>query len=116
MLRSNCAFVIFYKAFFLSITLQTNTLYAGYFLNKSISLIRSDARPCTLFMLGGVTSADVATSGSPWFALKKSQPAYKENLTLLMSAKLTNKIVHITTSDGLAAECGHIEAVVVELI
>ncbi|AZN35141.1 hypothetical protein [Iodobacter ciconiae] len=100
----------------MSIALQANTLCAAYFPNKSISLIRSDARPCTLFMLEGVTSADTATSGSPWFALKKSHPAYKENLTLLMSAKLTNKTVHITTSDAMVAECGHIEAVVVELI
>lgn len=89
---------------------------AGYFPNKTITIVRApDGRPCTFFILDGVSPADPATPNTPWMALRQSHPGYKENLAILVSAKLTNRPVNVITSGTVASECGHVEVTAIEL-
>ena len=90
---------------------------AGYFPAKTITIVRApDGRPCTFFILDGVSPADPSTPNTPWMALRQSHPGYKENLAILMSAKLTNRPVNVATSGTVPPECGHVEVTVVELL
>ena len=48
--------------------------------------------------------------------LRQAQTGYKENLAVLMSAKLTGRAVNVTTNGTPVSECsGTVEAYVVEL-
>ena len=96
--------------------ISTPSATAGYFAGKTITIIRApDGRPCTFFILDGVSPADTATPNTPWMVIRQSSVGYKENLAILMSAKLTNRPVNVSTSGNVVAECGHVEATVVEL-
>lgn len=87
---------------------------AGDYFNKDVSTIRSpDGRPCTFFQLVDIT--DVDNTGSPWFALKEGSIGYKEMLTLLISSKIANKKVHISTTGNVPADCGHAEVYAVQM-
>jgi hypothetical protein len=84
---------------------------AGDFNNKTVSLIQGpDGRPCTFFILDGVSSADPATPGTPWMALRQSSSGYKENLVILMTAKLAGRPINVSTTGLVVAECGLVEA------
>ena len=89
---------------------------AGSFVGKTITIVRApDTRPCTFFSLDGVYPADPVTPNSGWFVLRQAAVGYKENLAILMSAKLTGRPVNVGTSGTFVSECGAVEAVVVEL-
>lgn len=89
---------------------------AADFQNKAVQIVRGpDGRPCTFFALEGVSSADPLTPSSPWFVLRQSSSGYKENLALLISAKIAGRPVHVTTNGVVVSECGHVEAYVVML-
>lgn len=65
-------------------------------------------RPCVLFRLDGVTDADPANPGSPWFAVLRTHSAYNELFAMLLSAKVSNRNISIYT-DGIttaADACG----------
>lgn len=92
------------------------TAYAGDFYNKTVTIIRGpDGRPCTFFVLDGVSPADPITPNTPWMVLRQTSPGYKENLAMLISAKLTGRQVNVSTNGVVAPECGHVEAYVVML-
>ena len=89
---------------------------AGDFSNKTVNIIRGpDGRPCTFFILDGVSPADPSTPNTPWMVLRQASPGYKENLAILMSAKLTGRPVNVSTTGTVVSECGHVEAYVVML-
>jgi len=47
--------------------------------------------------------------------LRQSHVGYKENLAVLLSAKLAGRPVHVTTTGAFVPERGHVEVTVVEL-
>jgi hypothetical protein len=82
--------------------------------DKKIGTIRSpDGRPCILFQLIGVSQADPAIPEVPWFAIRQNNPGYKEMLSMIMSAKLTDKLVSVSTSGSIA--CDHADVSVIHL-
>ena len=101
----------------LSVLCDTAAAAGSYFANKTVGVIRPpDGRPCTFFWLDGVSPADPATPGVSWMVLRQAQTGYKENLAVLMSAKLTGRTVNVTTNGVPVSECsGTVEAYVVEL-
>jgi len=89
---------------------------AGDFWSKTVNIVRGpDGRPCTFFVLDGVSVADPSTPNTAWFALRQASPGYKENLAILMAAKLSGRPVHVSTTGAVVPECGHVEAYVVML-
>lgn len=89
---------------------------AADFSNKAVTIIRGpDGRPCTFFILDGVSPADPTTPNTSWMALRQASSGYKENLAILMSAKLTGRVVNVSTTGAVVPECGHVEAYVVML-
>ena len=81
-----------------------------------VNIIRSpDGRPCTFFQLVGVAQADPVKPNDPWFVIRQAHPGYKEMLAILMSAKLTSRNVIVSTAGSVPAECGEVEAYVVQL-
>ncbi len=89
---------------------------AADFSNKAVNIIRGpDGRPCTFFILDGVSPADPTTPNTSWMALRQASSGYKENLAILMSAKLTGRVVNVSTTGAVVPECGHVEAYVVML-
>jgi hypothetical protein len=90
--------------------------WSGEFLNKTINIIHPpDSRPCTFFILDGVSAADPATPNTPWMALRQSHVGYRENLAVLMSAKLTGRPVQVVTTGAVVPECGHVDVSVIRL-
>lgn len=82
--------------------------------DKKVGIVRSpDGRPCTLFQLIGVNQADPAIPEAPWFAIRQNNPGYKEMLSMIMSAKLTYRLVSVSTSGNIA--CDHADVSVVHL-
>lgn len=74
-------------------------------IGKQVSAIHSpDSRPCTFFKLNGVTDADSATPGNPWFAVPQTHLGYDEILSMLITAYTTQTQMSVVTS-GLS--CGH---------
>lgn len=47
--------------------------------------------------------------------IRQAAVGYKENLAVLMSAKLTGHPVIVTTTGTVVPECGHVEALVIQL-
>lgn len=89
---------------------------AADFWDKPVAIVRGpDSRPCTFFQLVGVSTADPLTPNLPWMMLRQASPGYKENLALLMSAKLTGAHVNVSTTGAVVPECGGVEAYVVML-
>lgn len=75
-----------------------------------------DTRPCYRFTLSGVTVADSAVPGVPWFGIPFSKNGYKETVSTLLAAKAMGKTVHIATTGMMDTDCGHvgIQSVVIE--
>jgi hypothetical protein len=63
-------------------------------------------RPCTLFMLDGVTTADPVTSGA-WFVLETTMPGYKESVATLMAAKALGQNIQVMTTGTVSSACGY---------
>jgi hypothetical protein len=103
----------FYAFFVLTFGLLTYAFAADFGQTKVGAIRGPDNRPCTFFTLEGVVQADGAVPNSPWFVLKNTHPGYKENLTLLMSAKITGAQIIVSTSGRIISECGHAEVVVI---
>lgn|SRR6266853_2164882 len=77
-------------------------------IGKTIELLQSpDDRPCTFFMLKGITQSDPITPGNPWFALPKAHIGYKEMLSFLLIAYSSGKTVNVYTSGATVPECGN---------
>lgn len=99
-----------------SLALAVSAARGADFYDKTVQVIRGpDGRPCTFFSLDGVNPSDPSTPSSPWFVLRQASPGYKENLALLMSAKLTGRVVRVSTTGSIVPECGQVEAYVVML-
>lgn len=89
---------------------------AADFFNKTITVIRGpDGRPCTSFVLDGVNPADSSTPNTSWMVLCQAGVGYKENLAMLVDAKLSGRPVSVSTTGSVVPECGHVEAYVVML-
>lgn len=89
---------------------------AADFFSKTITVIRGpDGRPCTFFVLDGVSPADPSTPNTSWMVLRQTSVGYKENLAMLVSAKLSGRPVSVSTTGSVVPECGHVEAYVVML-
>lgn len=86
---------------------------AAHYKKNPYQLHAPDERPCTLFVLHGVSEADPAVPGSPWFALPNSHQGQKEIFSILLSALLSGKTVNVRTSGGTA--CGAAEVIAVGL-
>ena len=92
----------------------SSALSADFF-GRSVSYLSGgDSRPCAFFTLEGVTQADPALPGVSWFVLPKTHPQFKESYALLLSAKLTGKLVNIITT-GAIDPCGHAQVASVGL-
>jgi len=91
-------------------------IHAADFNNNTVQIIRGpDSRPCTFFLLNNVYPADPLTPNSGWFVLRQNSIGYKENLALLLTAKLSGRTVNISTTGTIVPECGQVEAYVVML-
>lgn len=102
-------------AVFQGISLSAGVLAAD-FRNKTVQTVcGTDGRPCTFFTLEGVSSADPLTPSIPWLVLRQNSSGYKENLALLISAKIAGRLVHVTTNGVVAPKCGAVESYVVML-
>ncbi|PHQ83182.1 MAG: hypothetical protein COB58_10635 [Thalassobium sp.] len=85
--------------------------YATTYKEKSVGYMRSpDDRPCLLFQLNGVS--DVDGSGNAWFALPTGNN-YKDILSMLLAAKMSDRKVDVSTTGAVAEGCGHTEVVVI---
>lgn len=73
-----------------------------------IGVTQTDARPCTFFMLQGVTEADPTTPGQPWFAIPASNPNYQVMVSVLLAAKTAHAPISVYT-DGTIS-CGYATA------
>lgn len=72
-------------------------------------------RDCVFFTLSGVTQADPASPSSPWFAIPRSHPNFKEQYALLLAARLSGTPVDVETTGTLLGGCGsHVEVKWVE--
>lgn len=70
------------------------------------SLAAPDSRPCALFTLSGVAMADSSVpNGGGTFALPKSHPSFKEIYALLLSAKLAELPISVSTNGLGNADC-----------
>lgn len=85
--------------------------FGADFINRTVGYLSAgDARPCAFFQLEGVSEAVPAVPGSPWFVLPNAHPHFKEAFALLTVAKLTGRLVTVTTTGGVHP-CGHAEVV-----
>lgn len=66
-------------------------------------------RPCTMFQLEGVGTADPVRPDKPWFALPMSHIGHKETVSILLSALMSGKSVNVVTTGTVSADCGHSE-------
>lgn len=96
-------------AFAALITGTASTAAVQMYHGKRVFEIHVDTtRPCVLFRLDGITDADPANPGSPWFAVLRTHGAYDELFAMLLSAKVSNRNISIWT-DGIttaADACG----------
>ncbi len=81
--------------------------------SKTVEIMRLDGRPCLLFQLTGVSN--VGNTGSPWIALKNTHPNFSSIVSILLSAKMADRVVHVSASHTVAQECGHAEATAVQM-
>ena len=88
------------------------TVYPG----KTVATIQAFyyGADCFYFTLVGVVPADDHVSGSPIFAVSRSQPGAKDALAALMTAKVASLTVQVSTTG--TAVCGYagISEVVIE--
>jgi hypothetical protein len=81
------------------------SMQAGLHQNKRIIYVMHDERPCTFFILEGVSQADAVVPGSEWFAMSDQHPAKETLNAMLLSAKISRQKVTVSTSGAIA--CGH---------
>jgi hypothetical protein len=92
----------------LLLTLQSAAAFAGQHDNKTVSGVLQDDRDCVFFTLTGV----VDTSNNPvWFALARSHPAIHELFAMLLTARVMQLPVRVTTTGAGIAGCGGYEGV-----
>ena len=74
---------------------------------KTVLMLSStyDGADCIYFTLDGVPEADPIKSGDPTFAIPRSQYGSRDAYAMLLSAKLADKPVRVTTRGTLA--CGY---------
>lgn len=100
---------------FVALLLLSSPVYGADFVNRAVGYLSAgDARPCAFFQLEGVNEAVPAVQSSPWFVLPNAHPHFKEAFALLTVAKLTGRLVTVTTTGGVHP-CGHAEVVWVSL-
>jgi len=104
------------RALFVILCFASSSALCADFWGKSIGYLGGgDSRPCVFFNLVGVSPADPALPGVDWFVLPKTHPQFKESFALLMAAKLTGKLINVTTT-GLIDPCGHAQVASVALV
>ncbi|MEG3126133.1 hypothetical protein [Sphingomonas sp. GB1N7] len=81
--------------------------------NQHVNWTQIDSRPCLFFNLRGVSEADPVLPGEEWFAVPTSNPNYTTFASIILSAKLSNQPVSIST-DGTIS-CGYATAVAISL-
>jgi hypothetical protein len=85
------------------------TTTAASHINKTVEVFHGpDTRECAFFRLIGVSEADPATPGVPWFAVPKTHPGYREIVAILLQARATGApLQHVATTGAVV--CGHAE-------
>lgn len=82
----------------------TRPVIAATYVQKRARDLLMDNRSCLFFQLDGVIEADPVMPGNPWFALPKSAPNFQEMHSWILSARLSNTPLNVTT-DGTVS-CG----------
>ena len=92
-----------------AIVLAANAAHATNYNGYQVDIVRPGGdRPCTLFMLVGVTQADPVAPGSPWFSIPATgTPGYKEMVATLLAAKMGARNIDVVTTGAVPADCGH---------
>jgi len=76
--------------------------------SKDVKTVLSpDSRPCSFFLLNGVTEADSVVPNNGWFAVPISHSGHDVIISILLTAFTTGKPVNVSTTG--AAQCGHAE-------
>ena len=89
----------------LAMLTQASAALAIDHINKVPMEVQSDAdRPCVIFRLEGVATADPAVSGSEWFAIPKTHPSYNELFAMVLTTKAGKAPISVRTTGGTA--CG----------
>jgi hypothetical protein len=82
--------------------------------NKVLLDLHEDgARPCALFRLQGVTSADPVT-GTEWFALPRTHLAFSELFAMLLTAAALNRPIYVSTKGTLSCGFAAVDAVLIK--
>jgi hypothetical protein len=82
----------------------------------TISLIYVDqTTSCFFFQLNGVTQADPIAPSDPWFAVPNSSPNLQSIVSMLITAKATNRSLQVVTT-GATSCLGHAAVASVELL
>ena len=69
---------------------------------------------CVFFTLNGVSEADPAVPGSPWFAMPRTQTGFNEVYAALLAAKISGTTVTISTTGRPASgACGNYSGIYV---
>jgi hypothetical protein len=78
------------------------------FSGKTVALLSSPttSADCVYFTLNGVSVADPAVPGQPWFAVPRTHLGFKEIVSLLSTAKATDKPLTVRSSSQFA--CGYV--------
>lgn len=98
----------------LILSMSVSSILADTYEWHNVSVVRSpDDRPCLFFQLKDVPNVD--STGNAWFVVKQTHIGYKEILSMIISAKMAEKTISVSTSGSIVPECGHAEVVVVHL-
>jgi hypothetical protein len=84
---------------------------ADTFVNQRVNSFFMDTRPCVFFKLSGVVGNPAVPSD--WFALSTTHPNFQQLHAYLLSARLSNIPVNVTTDT--AGACGWTNVVSVQL-
>jgi hypothetical protein len=94
----------------ISAMLIASPLHAEIWSGEIRGLLPPDSRPCAFFSIAGVPQVDPVRPNSPWVAVRKDHPSFREIFAFLLAARHTGTPVTVSTSGTAVAQCdGHVE-------